>query len=158
MKKTVLFQLVILLFLGFSCVKPNEEEICDCFVKQTTTNIEDLIGRWEFESFGYTVDGEKIKEKEKIARGGITFSEDGKFSLSYVNTMWGNYSISRINAIKFFGDVTTKVGMTKKEEEKENAIFNCIDNSTCFLLLNEKLYIHSSKVKNFNLLILTKKI
>ena len=125
MKRVVIFITVVLSIFASSC-KPHDEKICDIFARQSVNNPETLIGEWEFEYFGYTVNGDKIKEKEKIARGGISFSESGEFSLSYWNTYFGTYAINDAKAITFTYIIVTLVGMSKEEKHIENLMMELV--------------------------------
>jgi len=159
MKKLFLTLLAFLFIIFSNSCKPDKAEICYCFVKQGIPESSALIGEWDLESYGYTIDGEAIKEKEKIDKGRFVFYESGKFSLIYWNEMGGDYFLYSRNGIFcpiVGGSLMLPPG--KKEIKKEELIVECVNNFLCYKIENNKLYIHFSKVQNFNVLILSKRI
>lgn len=156
MKRIMIYNLAVFLLLFVSSCEPKEEKICDKFA-QGITNEEVLIStKWKFESFGYTVNGNSIKKKEKIDNGYIIFHEPGLFSFSYRNRYGGNYIVDK-NKLTFISrNMRTDLGCTKKEKEMEEWIEMCVFSSICYKIDKEKLYIHTKEVKNCNVLILKK--
>jgi len=154
MKNFILVNLIfILISLNYSCEHKNEK-ICDTFAKQGSANEKTLIGEWVFETIGYTYDGNKINEKEKLECGGITFSKSGKItSFYYYNSGWGTYEISNINAISINAGLYTYA----MAPPIERTIVKCINNSICYKVVKENLYIHTKKIDDYNVLIFKKK-
>jgi heat shock protein HslJ len=148
---------MLILVGSFSACQSDDEKICDNFEKHGISNKEALIGEWKFDAFGYTVNGEKIKEKEKIKKGDISFFESGKCTLFYINSFLGEYNITGINEITVIGNFVTLVNDREEELEKEEDIADCFLNSICYKIENNKLYIHTKKINNHNVLILKKK-
>ena len=133
-----------------------EEKICDNFAKQGISDKNALIGNWKFESFGYTTNGNTIRKKNKIRKGEMIFSESGVYHFWYGNSYGGNYMILKENEMIFYRGTVTEKGLTKEEKNVEETIRECVFNSICYKIDKEKLYIHTMKIKDNNVLILKK--
>jgi hypothetical protein len=155
MKTNILkFAAILLILAGsFSACQSDDEKICDNFEKHGISNKEALIGEWKFDAFGFTVNGKKIKEKEMFEKGYINITDTGKIWFYYTNTCYFDYFIER-NNIVCRNFISTNINDI---DGKETPLLNIFDNSICYKIDDEKLYIHTRKTDNYNVLILKKK-
>jgi len=140
-KVFILSLIVVFASMLFTACNPNDEKICDNFAQKGISNKEALIGSWNFESFGYTINGNNIRKKEKKEKGYINITDTGKIWFYYTNGVYFDYFTEK-NSILCQNFIGTEIGDI---DEKETPLLNFFINSICYKIYKEKLYIHSKK-------------
>lgn len=157
MKKIIsAFILIISLMILVSCEK-NETVIHKNFLKQGAANADNLKGTWQFESFGYTADGNLILPKTPIENGEYMEVSDtlNRLMIKCINSICYDYYIDVPNNIRFSMRGSTYVYV--KEDSPEAKITNAFDKISSFMIKDNKLYFYYPKIDKQNVLILSRK-
>jgi hypothetical protein len=153
LSRTRFYLLLLFLFILLtgmsSCKKDDIPDICGNLLEQGTATLPSLIGEWNFQYFGYTSDGNKIKNKDEIHRGHMNVT-DSLIYFRHSNSIYYNYLLDCENSISI-----TQKGSTYVNPPQEEIDITCaLVNAKCFVITGDKLFFHYKEKDKKNILIL----
>src|SRR5690554_4648240 len=145
---------VIIVIIGmiFTACQKDSSTICKRLAKQGTADITALKGEWGFEYFAYSANGQKIKNENAIQKGYINIT-DTCIWFYYTNELHYKYFLEEPNYISPILEGSTYINPPQEEIE----IADAFDNSKCYVVKDDKLFIHYTENDKGNILILNKK-
>lgn len=152
MRKTILFTFLIVVGIIFSSCQKDTPTVCKNLLKQGSTDLNALKGEWEFERFSYSANGRKIKNDTIIQKGHINIT-DTVIWFHHTNLLRYSYYLENPNYISVTFEGGTKVGAPQEEYD----IVDAFDASKCYVIKENKLFIHYTEKDKKNILVLNKK-
>lgn len=161
MRTIIILISLVIATTTISCEK-DTTTICENLLEQGITDPALLKGEWELKYFARTLDGINYKwEDSPSFKSYLTFFDSSKyFETKIINAMSGDYDIiEQSNYISFNSKVITQIGVTEEQAAYEDKYFDSINNSICFVIVdNIKLMIHYKEDKyRKNIMIFNKK-
>lgn len=153
MKTMTILIMAFIGLLSFNACKKDTSTICENLVEQGSANLTDLKGEWEFKHFAYTRNGDKIKNKDEIQKGYISVTDTGSIWLYYTNTINYEYALNNSNSITIILKGSTYIN----PPQEEISVSKAFNNAVCFVVKENRLFIHYTEMDKKNILILTKK-
>ncbi len=158
MKKLLIFCFAVILLGG--CKKDEPIKIvCNYLLQKGSADKSQLLGKWDFAAFAYTVDGIDIKNELPITScgfwdgtGSMIVTDTGWINCRYNNQFHFNYLLFGSNNIALKTGATTYKNVICQEVEIQEAL----KTAECFVVKNQQLIIHYKEQNNRNILILNK--
>jgi hypothetical protein len=151
-KNNVVFVLVSVIAVIFFCnCERKTSTLCENLLSQGTANPTSLEGKWKFECFAYSADGNKIKDKDVITRGELTIN-DSLITFFHTNSALFKYNSGANNGISLSGDIHTLVEAPQEEED----VMQALNSAQCYVVKQSTLDIHYTTIAKKNVLRLTK--
>lgn len=151
MKKSKVLIIILLMITVTGC-KKGSETICSNLLKQGTASVSELNGEWAFEHFAYTRNGKKIKNKDAISKGYINIT-DTLIYFYHTNTIYYIYTFSGSNSLAISQKGSTYIN----PPEEEVVVSSAFNNTKCYVISDNKLFLHYTEKDKKNILVLSKK-
>lgn len=160
--KTIIILITLIVATTIISCEKDTTTICENLLEQGIADPALLKGEWELKCFARTLDGINYKwEDSPSFKSYLTFFDSSKyFETKIINAMSGDYDIIELsNYISFNSKVITQIGITEEQAAYEDKYFDSINNSICFVIVdNIKLMIHYKEDKyRKNIMIFNKK-
>lgn len=150
--KTILILFLGILTLNSSCQK-DTSKVCENLLKQGSSDPNTIKGEWVFERFAYSPNGKKIKNNSAIQKGQVDITDTGSIVLYHTNQIHYNYFLKDVNYISVKLNGSTYINSPQEELD----IVDAIEHSKCYVVKENKLFIHYMKKNKNNVLVLNKK-
>ena len=163
MKAIIILITLVIATTATSC-KKDTTTICENLLGQGSADISFLEGEWEFEYFAKTTSGSKIRDKESIPSGKwISFDiinmggDSVNIGGSICNNLKGYFSLHSANNISITVNTITYKGCGDEINELEVKLLKALNNAQCYIINENKLFLHYKSHNNKNILIFNKK-
>lgn len=150
-----ILNIIILVVLCFSCsckkTGSTSQIVCSNLLNRGVADTVLFEGKWGFEYFAYTFDGNGITQNDSAHVLGYILFNNGVISGTAMASIKGSYNITSPNNLSIQAASTEYRELFKTEKRVQSAL----NNSLCYALKNDTLLIHYTEDGNSkNVLIL----